>query len=91
MNQEELHVLWNSLTDEQKIEAEEIFQEKRMQLFLWYDLEEEKVNEKLKKEGRFQKGLDSNNIEPEVRDLSAEYQRRFSALLEESIREVGCF
>ncbi len=91
MNQEELHALWNSLTDEQKIEAEEIFQEKRMQLFLWHDLEEEKVNEKLKKEGRFQKGLDSNNNQPEVRELSAEYQRRFSSLLEESIREAGCF
>ena len=42
MNQEELHALWNSLTDKQKIEAEGIFQEKRMQLFLWYDLEDRK-------------------------------------------------
>ncbi len=88
MNQEELHIHWNSLTDEQKKEAEEIFQEKRKQLFRWYEIEEEKVEEKLKKEGRFRKGLDANNNQPEVRKLSAEYHRRFSALFEESVHEL---
>lgn len=88
MNQKELQVFWNGLTDVQKEEAEEIFRKKRTQLFKWYDLEIEKVDEKLKKEGRFQKGLDSNNEQPEVRELSAEYHRRFRALPEEVIFEM---
>lgn len=88
MTQEELHILWNSLTAEQKEEAEEKFRKKRIQLFQWYDLEEEKVNEKLKKEGRFQKGLDANNNEPEVKELSEEYHRRFNGLPEEVICEI---
>lgn len=88
MTWEELHIIWNRLTDEQKEKAEEKFQKKRIQLFKWYDLEEEKVNEKLKKEGRFRKGLDSNNNQPEVRELSAEYHHKFNRLPEEVICEI---
>lgn len=89
MTKEKLKTLFNSLDDVQKEEAEKIFQRRRNQLFKWYDIESEKVYEKLKKEGRYEtRGLDANNSQPEVRTLSAEYNRRFYALPEESICEL---
>ena len=79
---------WDNLTDEQRAEAEEIFQEKRDQLFKWLADEEKKIDAILKAEGRFRTGLDANNNQPEVRELSVEYRRRFLALPEECIRMV---
>ena len=80
--------LWDSLTEEQRMEAENLLQEKRDQLFKWLADEEKKIDAILKSEGRFRTGLDANNNQPEVRELSVEYRRRFLALPEECIRMV---
>ena len=88
MTKERLKILFGGLDDIQREEVEKIFQKKRDQLFKWYDIESEKVDEKLKEDGRYRLGLDTNNSEPEVRALSAEYNRRFNALPEESIGEL---
>lgn len=88
MTKEELKILFNGLDDVQKEEVEKVFQRRRDQLFKWYDIESEKVYKKLKEDGRYRLGLDTNNSEPEVRALSAEYNRRFYALPEESICEL---
>ncbi len=88
MTKEKLHELFNTLDDVQKEEAEKIFQKKREQLFKWHNAEREKVYKLLHEEGRYKTGLDANNSEPEVRALSAEYNRRFYALPEESICEL---
>lgn len=88
MTKERLQILYKGLDDEQKKEAEKIFQKKRGQLFRWHNAEREKVYKKLKEDGRYRLGLDTNNSEPEVRELSAEYNRRFNALPEESICEL---
>ncbi len=83
-----LQELLDNLTDEQRAEAEKIFQEKRNQLFKWLVDEEKKTDAILKAEGRFRTGLDANNDQAEVKELSAKYQRRFAALPEECIRMV---
>lgn len=88
MTKEELHKLFDGLDDTQKEEAEKIFQKKRDQLFIWHDAEREKVDKKLKEDGRYKLGLDTNSNEPEVRELTAEYKRRFNSLPEESICEL---
>lgn len=88
MTKERLQILYKGLNDEQKKEVEKIFQEKRGQLFRWHNSEREKVYKKLKEDGRYRLGLDTNSREPEVRALSAEYNRRFYALPEESICEL---
>lgn len=88
MTKEGLRTLLDELDDTQKAKVEKIFQRKRDQLFKWYDEEWTKVCEKLKEEGRHRTGLDANNDQPEVRELSAEYNRRFCALPGESICEL---
>lgn len=89
MTKEEVRALYNKLDDVQKEEVQKIFEEKRTKLFRWHNVETEKVYEKLKEEGRYEtRGLDANNSQPEVRALSAEYNRRFYALPEESICEL---
>lgn len=88
MTQEELIQIWNSLDIEQKEKAEELYKKRRTQLFKWHNLEERKISEKLKKEGRLRKGLDANNKQAEIIELSIEYQRRFNALAEECICEI---
>ena len=72
MTKERLKILFGGLDDIQREEVEKIFQKKRDQLFKWYDIESEKVDEKLKEDGRYRLGLDTNNSEPEVRALSAD-------------------
>ncbi len=88
MTKEEVRALYDKLDEAQKKEVQKIFEEKRTQLFRWHDVETEKVYEKLKEDGRYRLGLDANNSQPEVRALSAEYNRRFYALPEESICEL---
>lgn len=89
MTKGELDKLYKGLDSKQKAEAEIIFQKRRDKLFEWYDAEKEKVYNKLKEEGRYEtRGLDANNSQPEVKALSAEYNRRFYALPEESICEL---
>lgn len=85
---EDVKILWNSLSDVQKEKVEDLFQKKRTILFEWYEEETKKVDEKLKIEGRFRTGLDANNNCPEVRTLSQEYNSRFYALPKECIYEV---
>ncbi|MCI9490189.1 hypothetical protein AALC75_02075 [Lachnospiraceae bacterium 48-42] len=87
MTKEEVRALYDKLDEAQKKEVQKIFEEKRTELFKWYDVETEKVYEKLKEEGRYRLGLDANNSQPEARALSAEYNHRFCALPEESICE----
>lgn len=86
---EELKTLWGNLTDEQKARAEEIYQKKRDALFAWHDTEYSKAVETLKRDGRYKKGLDTNSEEPEIKELSAEYRRRFNALPEVCIMEAA--
>lgn len=88
MTKEEIRTIFNGLEDTQKKEVEKTFQRKRNQLFEWNNAEWEKICEKLKKEGRYRTGLDANNTQPEVRELSEEYNRRFDALSEECICEI---
>lgn len=88
MNQEEMNLFFNGLSDVQKKEIEEVFQRKRTELFQWHQRESEKVLKKLKDEGRFQSGLDANIGNPEMKEISAEYHRRFHALPEECVQEI---
>jgi len=89
VTREELHMLWDGMTDEMRLEAERIFQEKRAQLFKWHGQEEEKVDGILKADERYRAGLDAHNVQPETVKLSEEYQRRLTALMEESICVVA--
>ena len=89
MTKEEIRTIFNGLDDLQKKEVEKIFQRKRNQLFEWNNAEWEKICEKLKKVAV--KGRNDhlcNNTQPEVRELSEEYNRRFDALSEECICEI---
>lgn len=88
MTKEKLHILYDGLDNTQKEEVEKIFQRRRDQLYEWHDAERVKVDKKLKEDGRYKEGLDTNNSEPEVRELSAEYKRRFNSLPEECICEL---
>lgn len=85
MTKEEFHALWDGMTDEKKQEVEQTYKEKRKQLFKWHEEESEKINAKLKEEGRFRIGLDVNNTQPEVMELSAEYRRRLNSVIEECV------
>ncbi len=88
MTKEKLHILYDGLDSSQKEEVEKIFQRRRNQLFEWHIVEREKVDKKLKEDGRYKEGLDTNNSEPEVRELSAEYKRRFNLLPSKCICEL---
>lgn len=88
MTKEELHILFDGLDKTQKEEVEKIFQKRRNQLYEWHNAEREKVDKKLKEDGRYKLGLDTNSAEPEVRALSAEYKRRFNSLPEKCICEL---
>lgn len=89
MTKEEFHALWDGMTDEKKQKAEEIFKKKREQLFKWNKEESEKVDAKLRADGRYKIGLDANNAQPEVVELSAEYRRRLDEVIEECVCAVA--
>lgn len=79
MTREEKQEAWNSLTDEQKMEAEA----KKLEIIRWAVDQESAVMEKLKKEGKWKPGLDTHYDDPELRRISSEYKRKLNELLKE--------
>ncbi|MEH2960085.1 hypothetical protein [Candidatus Merdisoma sp. JLR.KK006] len=79
MTHEEIHEIWNGLTDEQKAEAEA----KKAEIIQWSVEQSWAIMEKLKKEGKLKPGLDTNYDNPELQQVSKEYKRRLNELLKE--------
>lgn len=79
MTHEEKLKIWNSLTDDQKAEAEA----KKAEIIQWSADQALAVMEKLRKEGVMSKGLDMNVENPELKQIDMEYKRRLNELLKE--------
>lgn len=79
MTHEEKLKIWNSLTDDQRAEAEA----KKAEIIQWSADQALAVMEKLRKEGVMSKGLDMNVENPELKQIDMEYKRRLNELLKE--------
>ncbi|MDE6913935.1 MAG: hypothetical protein K2P35_09600 [Lachnospiraceae bacterium] len=71
--------IWNRLTDDEKREANE----KKAKIIEWAVEQENLIMEKLKAEGKWKQGLDSNIDNPELQKVNAEYKHKLDELLKE--------
>lgn len=76
---EEKREIWNMLTDDQKKEANE----KKEKIIAWAIEQENLIMERLKAEGKWRQGLDSNADNPEIQKINAEYKHKLNELLKE--------
>lgn len=79
MTPEEKTKIWNSLTDAEKKEAEE----KKAKIIEWAIEQENMITEKLKSEGKWKPGLDSNTDNQEIQRVNAEYKNKLNELFKE--------
>lgn len=79
MTHEEKAKIWNSLTDSEKKEAEA----KKAEITKWAIEQENLITEKLKSEGKWKPGLDSNTDNQEIQEVNTEYKNKLNELLKE--------
>lgn len=68
-------VIWDSMSEEERMEAER----ERAEIFKWWNEEEDKAIEKMKAAGCFVGGLDG--CHPELEEISKEATRKLEELL----------